>query len=67
MPTKPSSFRKTDVVRAVSALRSAGFDIARVEVDASGKITVVPGSKATNDTDGNPWDQGDAQNQKRPA
>ena len=38
----PSTFRVTDVKRAVQACQSAGLTIGRVEVDREGKIVVVP-------------------------
>jgi hypothetical protein len=34
-------FRKVDVARAVNAVRDAGLDIARVEIDKDGKIVIV--------------------------
>ena len=38
----PSTFRLTDVKRAVQACRNAGLTIGRVEVDREGKIVIVP-------------------------
>jgi hypothetical protein len=38
----PSTFRITDVKRAVQACRNAGLTIGRVEVDREGKIVIVP-------------------------
>lgn len=35
------AFKKADVARAVQAVRDAGIDIARVEIDKDGKIVVV--------------------------
>jgi len=63
MPRKPCNFKKTDVTRAVAAVRTAGLDVARVEIEA-GKITVVPG-KPANDETVNPWDH--HEDQKWPA
>jgi hypothetical protein len=39
---RPCTFKKTDVTRAIAAVRAAGIEPARVEVDKEGKITVVP-------------------------
>jgi hypothetical protein len=39
----PSTFRVTDVKRAVQGCQSAGLTIGRVEVDREGKIVIVPG------------------------
>ena len=44
----PSTFRVTDVKRAVQACQSAGLTIGRVEVDREGKIVIVPGQSETN-------------------
>lgn len=38
-----SKFNKTEVTRAVKAVRAAGEQIARVEIGKDGTITVVPG------------------------
>ncbi len=42
MSNGPSTFRVTDVKRAVQACRNAGLAIGRVEVDREGKIVIVP-------------------------
>jgi len=41
MTRRSLPFRKADVARAVKAVRDAGVDIARVEIDKDGKIVVV--------------------------
>jgi hypothetical protein len=41
--SRPSTFRTTDVKRAFKAARAAGVEVARVEIDKDGRITVVPG------------------------
>jgi hypothetical protein len=58
MSKQPPNFRKTDMMRAIAAVRTAGFPIARVEVDATGRIAVIPGEPVANTSidDRNPWD-----------
>jgi hypothetical protein len=50
MSRRPCSFRESDVKRAIRAARSAGIEIARVEIDPStGRIIVIadaPGAAA---------------------
>jgi hypothetical protein len=36
-----ASFRQRDLQRALTAAKAAGLDIARVEVDLSGKISII--------------------------
>jgi hypothetical protein len=55
MARTPSTFRQQDVTRAVKAVTAAGVNIARVEIDKSGKIVIVtadkaPSRRATNGT-----------------
>jgi hypothetical protein len=43
----PSSFKKADVTRAVSAVRKAGIEVARIEVDTkAGKVVIIAGKPA---------------------
>jgi hypothetical protein len=41
MARAPSTFRAGDVTKAVKAVAAAGVDIARVEIDKAGKITII--------------------------
>jgi hypothetical protein len=41
MPRAPSTFRKQDVIRAVSGVVAAGEKVQRVEIDKTGKIVIV--------------------------
>jgi hypothetical protein len=43
MARGPCTFRHNDVKRAIKAVRAAGFEVAKVEVDKDGKIAVIPG------------------------
>lgn len=40
MSRTSSSFKQTDVTRAVKGARKAGLDVGKVEIDATGKIVV---------------------------
>jgi hypothetical protein len=39
------TFKQRDVRAAVKAVRAAGVEVARVEIDKDGKIVVVPESR----------------------
>ena len=41
MARAPSAFRAGDITKAVKAVAAAGVDIARVEIDKAGKITII--------------------------
>jgi hypothetical protein len=41
MARAPSAFRAGDVTKAVKAVVAAGVDIARVEIDSTGRITII--------------------------
>jgi hypothetical protein len=49
MARAPSTFRQTDVTRAVRAVVAAGVEIARVEIDKAGKIVIVTGQLGLKD------------------
>jgi hypothetical protein len=40
-PRAPSTFRQQDVTRAIKAALAAGVNIARIEIDKSGKIIII--------------------------
>jgi hypothetical protein len=46
MSRGPCTFKQRDLAAAAKAMRDAGFEIARVEIDRAGKIVVVPGKPA---------------------
>jgi hypothetical protein len=60
MSRVPSTFRQADVTKAVKAVVAAGVDIARVEIDATGKIVIVTGKPETQENGpragSNEWD-----------
>jgi hypothetical protein len=57
MARAPSTFRQLDVKRAVKAVVDAGVDIARVEIDKAGKITIIAlGVEAKDGLKVNEWD-----------
>jgi hypothetical protein len=58
------AFRETDVTRAVRAVKKAGVEIVRVEIE-NGKIVVVTGRPATTDTTSNEWDEVYGDNQTK--
>lgn len=43
MPRGPSSFKQSDIVRAVRGVKAAGVEVAKVEIDKDGKIIVIIG------------------------
>jgi len=45
--TAPARFTQTDIKRAASGVKLAGFDIAKIEIDHSGKIVIIPAGKAS--------------------
>ena len=56
MARAPSTFRQPDVTRAVKAVRSAGVDIARVELTKDGKIVIITTPETAQTKDANEWD-----------
>jgi hypothetical protein len=56
---RPSTFKKSDVVRVMNAVQAAGLEVARVEVRPDGLIVVVPRNTNEGGTlvGGNEWDE----------
>lgn len=42
MPAQPLKFRQRELTRAIRAIRVAGLDVERIEIDRDGKIVIVP-------------------------
>jgi hypothetical protein len=53
MSKGPSTFRQTDVKRAIRAAESAGKKVDRVEIDRDGKIVVLFPDNGETNTDDN--------------
>lgn len=43
MTRRPCTFRQRDVTRALKGTKSAGVEVARIEIDQDGKIVVIMG------------------------
>jgi hypothetical protein len=58
MSRGPQRFRESEMRRAIKAARSAGIEIARIEVGPDGRVSLVPGKvDEVNDDGFNPWDK----------
>ena len=59
MTRAPSTFRQQDVTKAVKAVTRAGVNIARIEIDAMGKIVIILAAEGTEAErgEGNSWDR----------
>ena len=42
--TAPARFKEADLKRAATGLRKAGYGIAKIEIDPTGKIVIIPGA-----------------------
>jgi hypothetical protein len=52
------TFKKGDLVRAIAAVRAAGIEVARVEVDKAGKIVIITGKpEQPKSGEGTEWDR----------
>ncbi len=64
MSAKASTFKETDIKRAVRATRNAGIDIGRVDIGKDGRISIVPREPAeagakkapADELQAEPWD-----------
>ena len=52
-----SSFRQTDVTRAMRAAINAGQSVKRIEIDKDGRIVVVIGKPEDGGSPRNEWDE----------
>jgi hypothetical protein len=64
MTRRPSTFRQTDLARAVKAAQAAGLTVGTVEVTADGTIRVIT-AKALELTPANSFDQWRAKNARQ--
>jgi hypothetical protein len=53
--TVPARFRQSDIKRAAAGCVAAGLSVARIEIDASGKIIVIPGRPTVSVGNDNEW------------
>jgi len=51
MSRSQSTFRQTDLTRAIKAVRNAGVEVARAEIAKDGKIIIIIGETAGSSTD----------------
>jgi len=51
MSRSQSTFRQTDLTRAIRAARNAGVEVARAEIAKDGKIVIIIGESAGSSTD----------------
>jgi hypothetical protein len=59
MSRRPSTFRQSDLTRALKAARKAGVEVERVEIGQDGKMVVVlsrEGSHQERERNVNEWD-----------
>jgi DNA-binding MarR family transcriptional regulator len=56
MSRAPSTFRQSDVTRAIKAAVAAGVEIQRVEIDPNGRIVIITATEAER-REVNEWDR----------
>jgi hypothetical protein len=55
---RPARFKQNDLVRALKAVKAAGENPKRIDVDPAGNIRVFLGASQQNETTfDNPWDE----------
>lgn len=55
----PQRFRESEIRRAIKAARSAGLEIARLDINKDGGFAIIPGTPtepSTQSAPPNPWD-----------
>ena len=57
MSSQPSSFRRTDVKRAVQAVQAAGLRVARVELRGGSVLIIPAGDEEVADDSNNSFDK----------
>jgi hypothetical protein len=69
MGRSSSTFRQTDITRALKAVRAAGCSAVRVQIDKVGWIEIATQMEGEPSGSGNSWGEApaDAADQKRPA
>ncbi len=55
--TARAAFRKADIDRAIAVVKSAGFEIAAVEIRPDGTIRIVTALTEGGEREANPWDR----------
>lgn len=55
MVTAQARFTKADLKRAAGGVVAAGLSVARIEIDPSGKIVIIPGAPKTQQRDSDEW------------
>ena len=56
MASRAARFTQSDLKRAVKGVSSAGFRVGRIEIDANGKIVILPAT-ATPAGPSSSWDE----------
>ena len=57
MSTRHARFKEADLVRCYRAAAKAGVRVARVEIDATGKIVILHEGSASDPDGPNEWDE----------
>jgi hypothetical protein len=65
MTRRPSFITQAYIKRAVKAVRDAGVEVARVEVDKDGRIVVIAGQPGESMDTADSWDKAVAELQAR--